>query len=473
MTKFSFSDDERRRLEDIFRAAPNPHAYPTEAQLFAHRHLLAASPDWLVEQLHRMKSDATTPGWLYIKNGPLGFVPNTPLDGNGRNSHRDFIAHTFLMGVMQEFGHILTNRAEKRGSIPADITPVPGMGASKSNAGFAEPLGMHTENVHLSGERRPNYVGLYTLRGDPSGQAETLVANASRIVASLDPETIRELREPNFVIKMSESFKNGPTHSDPMPVISGPEDLPCITTEFNATGCLSDRADAAFKKLLEAATKEAVVVRLETGDLLITCNRRTIHGRGRFVPDFSNSQRRWLLRVCTVADLFELRDLVAPGAHRAFDLSTTHLRDMIVHCSGVLGLPQITPSSVPLPDIRATIKAYDAWINDFGVPSSVPDLPGVELVLFVANAIVRGDLLKEFTSDERLRFALMLFQHEALEMGLRGRDINIDMNILAAALAGNATFSELMQICLGHRVESRVPTITDSSSEGEKICPTI
>jgi len=450
MTSFFLSNDERRHLEDALRSAPNPYANPMQAQVFAHRNLLSASPLWLLEEIYRLRSDATAPGYLHIKNGPLGHVPDTPLDGDGRSCHRDFIAHSFIVGAMQEFGYILTNRAEKRGNIPADITPIPGMGASKSNAGFSEPLGMHTENIHLPEERRPNYVGLYTLRGDPKGQAETLVADARQIVESLDCETVRQLRQPNFVIRISESFKNGPGQSEPMPVITGPEDLPRITTEFNSTVCLTDLAEAAFQKLTQAALKVSVVVRLESGDLLIVCNRRTIHGRGRFTPDFSAKERRWLLRVCTVADPLALRDMIAPGAHRVLDLGATIVRDMIIHCAGAPGIPRLASSAILLEEIRATMKSYDAWIDQFGIPSSIPDLPAFELVLFIAKAIAGGELLKDFNAADRIHLALRLLAMNAgLEQGCEA-----DMDLLGPALSGNASFSELLQICAGRRNEA-------------------
>jgi L-asparagine oxygenase len=449
MPSFFLTNDERRRLEDAFRSAPNPYVNPLQAQVFAHRNLLAASPQWLLEEMYRLRSDATAPGYLHIKNGPLGYVPDTPLDGDGRACHRDFIAHSFIVGSMQEFGYILTNRAEKRGNIPADITPVPGMGASKSNAGFSEPLGLHTENIHLPEERRPIYVGLYTLRGDPKHQAETLVADARQIVDALDAETVRQLRQPNFVIRISESFKNGPGQSEPMAVITGPEDLPRITTEFNSTVCLTDVAEVAFQKLMDVALKVSVAIRLESGDLLIACNRRTVHGRGRFTPDFSATQRRWLLRVCTIADPFALRDMVAPGAHRVFDLGATIMRDKMIQCAGVLGIPRIEPSAIPLQEIRATMKSYDAWIDQFGIPSSILDLPDFESIVFVANAIARGKLLKDFNSADRMHLALALITTNALEQGCE-----VNMDHLGPALGGNATFGELLQICAGRRKEA-------------------
>jgi L-asparagine oxygenase len=443
MASFSLSNEERRCLEDALRTAPNPYVNPMQAQVFAHRNLLAAGPEWLLEEMYRLKSDATAPGYLHIKNGPLGFVPDTPLDGDGRDGHRDFIAHSFILGSMQEFGYILTNRAEKGGAIPADITPIPGMGASKSNAGFSEPLGLHTENIHLPEERRPTYVGLYTLRGDPKCQAETLVADAGKIVAFLDTETVRQLRKPSYVIKISDSFKSGLGRSAPMPVITGPEDLPRITTEFNSTVCLTNPAKVAFQKLKDAALRARVVIRLESGDLLIACNRRTIHGRGRFTPDFSAKERRWLFRVCTVADPFELRDMVAPGAHRVFDLGATIVRDMIIRCSGVSGIPKVEPPAIPLQEVRAAMKRYDAWINQFSRPSSIPDLPGFELVLFVANTIARGELLKDLSSSCRIHLALRLMTLNAgIEPGYE-----IDKDNVATALATNAGFGELLRVC--------------------------
>jgi L-asparagine oxygenase len=447
MVSFAFSNDERRRLEDALRAAPNPYVNPIQAQVLAHRTLLAAGPQWLLEEMYRLRSDATATGYLYVKNGPLGFVPDTPLDGDGRDGHRDFIAHSFVIGAMQELGYILTNRAEKRGNIPSDITPVPGMGGSKSNAGFSEPLGLHTENIHLPEERRPNYVGLYTLRGDPKGEAETLVSDARDIVASLDAETVQHLRESHFVIKISESFKNGPSQSEPMPVITGPEDLPRIATEFNSTVCLTDTAELAFQRLVEAALRVSVVVWLESGDLLITCNRRTIHGRGRFTPDFSRKERRWLLRVCTVADPFPLRDMIAPGAHRVFDFGATIVRDMIIRCSVALGARSVTPSAIPIQDIRATMKSYDTWIDQFGVPTFIHDLPGFEMVLFFAKAIARGELLKGLSSEDRMYLARgLVTMNPDIEQGLE-----IETGLLGPALAGNASFGELLQICAGRR----------------------
>ena len=103
-----------------------------------------------------------------------------------------------------------------------------------------------------------------------------------------------------------------------------------------------------------------------------------------------------------------------------------------------------------LQEIRTTMKSYDTWIDQFGIPSSILDLPGFELVLFIANAIARGELLKDFNSADRMHVALSLLSMNAgLEQGCE-----INMDLLGPALGGNASFGELLQICAGRRKEA-------------------
>ena len=470
-TTLVFSNRERGRMERAFAAQPHPNPYhdPMDAQIFASRQLYLSAPLWFLRALRRLATDATAPGFLYVKNGPRGFVPDTPMDGNEREEG-DFIATFFLMGVMQELGVIFTNRGEKRGNIPANIIPIQGMGATKSNAGYKEPLGMHTENPHLADSRQPNFVGLYTRRGDPERRAETMVTEARTIASVLDAETTAELRKPNFVIKMSESFKSGVRQSNPMPILYGPEDMPTIRTEFNATECLTPRAHEAFVKLTEVAERHATAVRLEMGDLLVTCNQRCIHGRGRFSPDFLSGQRRWLIRICTVANLFAARDTVAPGAYRAFDLAPAFLRDMIIHCSGVLDIPQLTPADLQLQQIRAALKAYDNWLNANGVPPSAADLPDMELVLFFCHTIASGGLVDRLSATQRYKLARVIALHAELEFGLKGIGITINPRTLEDALLKGMEFTGFLLTCLAS--PNQKPNNT-SELKGETSCSTL
>lgn len=447
------SEHERTDLERTLNATPDVYADPAAAMRWLQRNFSARCSPELIDAIMTMKTDPTNSGILLVRNGPQAALPSTPLNGDSRGTLLNTIPQAFLAGVMLQLGHPICESSQKRAALIADIVPRPGFGQSVSNAGFGKALDLHVEDVHLPPGRRPTYVGLFCVRPDPEDRAETFVVDIRDALSQLDENVLRELRLPNFVIRQSMSFVGGPACSDPLAILSGPDDLPEVCAEFNTTMPLTPAARAAFDAFQQEVRAVAQSIRLQAGDLLVVCNRRVMHGRGCFEPKFEGGrENRWLLRLSVVADPFSIRDDVAAGGFRILSIRAAELRDLVGITAAAAAKIRLNGDVLTLADSRAALSRYDRWLNEHGGgPRPFADAPRLELALFVALEIAQQRLLGHAVLAPVSRIALataLVYQVEQeARMNHQGQSVglpNVSLSALRTTLEISNASPELL-----------------------------
>ncbi|MFJ1767910.1 TauD/TfdA family dioxygenase [Amycolatopsis sp. NPDC088138] len=284
----------------------DPDAYVLEAQLLSDH-----MPRYLRAALLDLRAKGSTAGGLLIRNVPLGNVPATP-------EHADLGTGTMLSAakalsvLVAPLGEQFGFKPELGGQIIQDILPVAGFEETQQSISSTSLLEMHCETAFT--DTRADFIALLCLRADPEHPAATLLSPVSDVLARLDHDTCKALRQSRFATTVDGSFLRGsgipgPLYVQPIRVLTGSEDTPRLRCDFAETIGLDSDSQSALDRLHQAASEAARRIYLEPGDLLIVDNHGSFHGRSPF-PRRGDGRDRWLLRA------FIARDLARSAANR-------------------------------------------------------------------------------------------------------------------------------------------------------------
>ena len=316
-------------LADVTRTLPEPHAArladalrPVRAggddAAFADDATAAVLPHLPAEVLHGLLGlrDPGAPGVLLVRGLPVDRdLPPTPTD-RGRGDPRGLapVATGALVGTTRLLGEPYGYRGEYHGDLVTHVLPTRAAADAVSSSGARAVLPHHSESVHLH-PHSPDFVALLCLRGDPTADARTSVVAAGDVCARLPEDVLEVLRLPLFHVRAPLSFGGRTMGSGPIPLISGPSSAPEVHAEFADMRGIDDRAQRAMTAFEQQCGGCATQVALEAGDLLVLDNRKVLHGRSSFAPQWRGLDR-WCLRVLVRSgDLWSSR-VYLDGRHR-------------------------------------------------------------------------------------------------------------------------------------------------------------
>jgi hypothetical protein len=212
-------------------------------------------------------------------------------------------AEASLALVGSRLGELVGYAQEKNGALFHDVVPEKAQEREQSAAGSRTRLKLHTERCfhpHL-----PSHVLLACLRPDRKREALTEIASVRRMLPLLPARHVPVLFEPVFRTGIDYSFGNVRTQKGNGPVMSilyGDPSDPCLRYDVDLMVALNARAQAAMDAVRRAAVRARAKVGLIAGDLLVIDNRRAVHGRSAFTPDYDGHDR-WLKRAYLVREL--------------------------------------------------------------------------------------------------------------------------------------------------------------------------
>ena len=235
------------------------------------------------------------------KNIAIDHIPRTPATPFPFGIEKDLEqSREILLAYGKEYGHPVSYIQEQDGQLIQNIVPVHKTEYQQISTSSKNDLKLHTELAFHP--YKPSYIMLLCLRGDPA--AATTYAEVHDIVERLSGSTIDTLREPLFITSLDESFR---TNGEPDTVIL----TPILSTTSDGIAMIYD-ADLMLGTTIEAAfalnfMHKAIVdctrnIILETGDLLIIDNSKTVHGRKAFQPRYDGTDR-WVQRLLIRKDL--------------------------------------------------------------------------------------------------------------------------------------------------------------------------
>jgi alpha-ketoglutarate-dependent taurine dioxygenase len=227
------------------------------------------------------------------KNVEIGEVPETPATPlTAKDS--TLTATESLISYSVGLGYAISYIQEQQGRLVQNIVPVHKTEYEQISTSSKVQLALHTETAFHP--YKPDYVMLLCLRGDPT--AVTTYADVDEIVSYLDDETITHLQKDWYLTGVDKSFRsNGEDYCEfKLPVLTKVEDGFNLIYDEDLMKPTTLFADAALENLSKAIDKSVKEIVLETGDLLVIDNNKTIHGRKPFQPRYDGTDR-WVQRM--------------------------------------------------------------------------------------------------------------------------------------------------------------------------------
>jgi L-asparagine oxygenase len=241
-------------------------------------------------------------GIILFKNLDIGFVPKTPatpFSNSIKEASSDKSSMIFLE-YAHKFGYPVSYIQEQKGQLVQNILPVHKTETQQISTSSKVELALHTETAFHP--YKPDYVLLFCLRGDPN--AVTTYANVDDIVKKLDLWVIATLSKKWFTTNIDISFrtKGQKDKNIPISVLEKTEDGYNFIYDYTFVKANDELGRAALEKLHEAVSECIQEVVLETGDLLVIDNNKTIHGRKPFQARYDGTDR-WVQRILVRKEL--------------------------------------------------------------------------------------------------------------------------------------------------------------------------
>lgn len=243
-----------------------------------------------------------SPGFVRIRNLPVGELPETPGDGRRPKDKRSSVSEAIVLGVAALLGEPFTFFAEKGNELVHQVCPIQGAESELTNRGSHVELGLHTERAFFHKDR---WLILLCLRADHEREAKTPIADVREAIGFLSPMVIAELRRPKFRFRVPYVFDGSvppkKRWTSPVPVLGGSSRFPTMRGAFygDMMRPTTKQAASALFKFEEALTRVTRYPRLDHGDMIILNNFVCCHGRTAFTPRFGEELNfnRWLQRV--------------------------------------------------------------------------------------------------------------------------------------------------------------------------------
>lgn len=227
------------------------------------------------------------------KNVNVGYVPPTPSTPyTAKNLTLE--ATESLIEYSIGLGYCVSYIQEQQGMLVQNIVPVHKTEYEQISTSSKVQLALHTETAFHP--YKPDYVMLLCLRGDPT--AVTTYADIEDIISYLDDETIGYLQKDWYITGIDKSFRaDGESYKDfKLPILTRVEDGYNMIYDEDLMKPINIFAASALEKFSSAVSMCVKEIVLETGDLLIIDNNKTIHGRKPFQPKYDGTDR-WVQRM--------------------------------------------------------------------------------------------------------------------------------------------------------------------------------
>ncbi|MFI6210267.1 TauD/TfdA family dioxygenase [Streptomyces sp. NPDC051041] len=317
-------DSVRDSIGRALAAEPDPTLDIDRAMARYHQ-IFATLPLGLLQQILDFGRHNDAPGVGYVRNLPTDAeLPATPVGGGPATDKKTFVAEGVLLGLSGLLGEPVGFLTEKNGQLVHDVIPVEGGATTQTNQGSTVFLNFHNDIVHDTIGRydvsNPDFLVLSCLRSDHEGIAATHYADARDIVRVLDSRTLELLRSPLFRLNAPGSYVRDVAGgrevlSDPVAMISGPEEFPEISSSANGVRAMTTAAEAALDRLQAACRETAHRVHLRPGEALLINNRKGLHARTPFTARYDGADR-WLQRTYVRRNQWSIRYRQTAGDRR-------------------------------------------------------------------------------------------------------------------------------------------------------------
>lgn len=282
----------------IVSPSQNPEIFCKQSQILSN-----GLPTNIKNKLNDFVINGTPTGFLLIKTIPIDneTLPDTPSSNNNKIGETTILARiqSILISAIAE---MISYEAEGYGRLFQDIIPIKTMANNQTSVSSNVELEIHTEQAFS--KLRPDILSLACLRGDE--RALTHILPIQKIIDNVTNEELQLLKQPLWNCGVDLSFKiNGAEFIEgdirgPFSIITQQdEDNRCIGTCGNNTLLfdqdlmmgITDEADNMINKIVDIYYKQRLSHNLKQGEIILVDNRRAVHGRSPFIPNYDGKDR--------------------------------------------------------------------------------------------------------------------------------------------------------------------------------------
>ena len=298
-SRFGISEE---AIKGHFSHMPNPYGDPEGAIAFA----ADPSTTTLLEPfLTYLETHQDYPA-IKLSGIPIDDqLPETPGIDHATLEHtkKTFISEGLLLSASLKLGTPYSFKAEFNNQLIHQVRPVQEKKDSSTSLGSEQNLGFHQE-VGFS-EFKPDFILLLGLRrGNQATPAYTQLFFNEAITETLEhqnPDFIRTLQQPLFLIHPTPAFSGTGLLSESTNALITKDRLGHYDIAYMANAIIdtiTPEAADALKALQDiCASGYSERVEIQEGDILIINNKRTLHARTPFTPQFADTfSLRWLQR---------------------------------------------------------------------------------------------------------------------------------------------------------------------------------
>jgi len=259
-------------------------------------------PPRLIEALRQFADQGSPTGFFLIQTVPVDpELPNTPPTNQYVLGAQTAMAKIQALCVSM-ISHLVSYEAECSGQLFQDIVPTKSMAQTQTSVSSAE-LEIHTEQAFS--RLKPDYLSLACLRGDPD--AATYILPVHSIVNNLSLSDCKTLRKPFWSMGVDLSFQlKGMTFLEgvwrgPLSILQESVEDPQLVFDQDLIKGSTPKSDALIQTIVDIYYRERLTHVLKQGDIIIIDNRRAVHGRSSFSPNYDGKDR-WLVRCFGLKD---------------------------------------------------------------------------------------------------------------------------------------------------------------------------
>ena len=260
------------------------------------------------------KRHGNSKGVLILSGLRVGAIPSTPSVNDAQVASTTMLCRQQAV-VCSLLGDLIGYEAESSGGLFQDVVPTRRGVRRQVSSGSGVELEAHTEQAHSPW--RPDYVALGCLRGDP--RAETFVFSARSLINHLTRKELMLAFAPMWKTFVDESFRKcgrkfalGDSRG-PMSILYGLEEDPFMVVDQDLMCGIDKAASELLAKIVGIFQRDRHSHVIRPGEIVIIDNRRTMHGRSNFQPQFDGGDR-FLARSFIIRDLDRCREALLPGS---------------------------------------------------------------------------------------------------------------------------------------------------------------
>lgn len=289
--KIEISKEELEILSSILSETITvlPSEYP---EIFCSQIKQIPLPEPIQEHLTNFARNGSESGFILFQNILEPNLPRTP-PGNHYHVGETTILSKIQGVMMSKMCEMIAYEAEGYGKLYQDILPIYSMASVQTSVGSNTELEIHTEQAFS--QLRPDMISLACLRGDIN--AFTYILPVNRIIKNITKKEMELLYQPLWKMGVDISFKlHGKEFMEgdirgPFAILNGSRDDPQLIFDQDLMFGMTEESQKLIVKIIDIYYQHRITHNLKPGEIIFIDNRRAVHGRSSFSPNYDGYDR--------------------------------------------------------------------------------------------------------------------------------------------------------------------------------------